>query len=83
MVGVVTAKDHKVKLQINSYGDNIGWAFSRYRGYTRDAAMARNKASLYQMQSSAFFRFGVVIPISKSHADRLHDILIGFLNTFE
>jgi hypothetical protein len=52
-------------------------------GYTRDAAMARNKASLHQMQSSAFFPFGVVIPISKSHADRLHDILIGFLNTFE
>jgi hypothetical protein len=32
VVGVAAARDHQVRLQINSYGDNIGWHFSKYTG---------------------------------------------------
>jgi len=32
VVGPATAKDHQVRLQITSYGDTIGWHFSKYAG---------------------------------------------------
>lgn len=32
LVGVAAARDHQVRLQIDSYGDAIGWHFSKYAG---------------------------------------------------
>jgi hypothetical protein len=51
---VVAAKaaDHVVHLQINSYGDNIGWSFSRYNGrHTYEVIIAKNPLGIHIRKS--------------------------------
>jgi hypothetical protein len=56
VVGVAAAREHQVRLQINSYGDNIGWHFSKYNGRVPAGVQIHRIKLGFKLGKSSFTR---------------------------